>query len=129
MINDTGLVVGVEHIPQLYQFGLENVQKHHASLLSNGRIIFVNDDGRRGCKKYGPYKIIHVGAALEDLPRDIIDQLDYNGRMFIPIGPRNGYKEIYLIDKDRNGAVTYRSVASFVQYAMLQDAKTQLENQ
>ena len=88
-------------------------------------IIFINEDGRKGYKKYGPYKVIHAGAASEQLPQDIIEQLDYNGRMFIPIGPRGGNQNIYLIDKDHNGNITYRSILS-VSYGMLQDIETQL---
>ena len=126
MTNDTGLVIGVEHIPELYQFGLNNVKKHHAYLLNNKKIIFVNQDGRKGCAKYGPYKVIHVGAASEQLPQDIIEQLDRNGRMFIPIGPAGKTQYIYLIDKDQNGKVSYRSILS-VLYGMLQDKETQIK--
>ena len=125
MTGDTGTVVGIEHIPELYTFGIENVKKNHANLLQNKNIIFINEDGRKGYKKYGPYKVIHAGAASEQLPQDIIEQLDYNGRMFIPIGPRGGNQNIYLIDKDHNGKITYRSILS-VSYGMLQDIETQL---
>ena len=126
MTNYTGVVVGVEHIPQLYNFGIENVKKHHGNLLNEKKIIFVNEDGRKGCKRYGPYKAIHVGAASEKLPLDIIDQLDYDGRMFIPIGPEGGSQNIYLIDKDINGKVTYRAILS-VCYGMLRDKEAQLK--
>ena len=127
MTNDTGTVVGIEHIPELYEFGIKNVKKHHANLLDSGKIIFVNGDGRKGYKKYGPYKVIHAGAASEQLPNEIIEQLDYNGRMFIPIGPRGGTQNIYLIDRDQNGKITYKSILS-VCYGMLQDKETQLED-
>ena len=127
LTNDTGVVVGVEHIPELYNFGLQNVKKHHANLLDNKKVIFVNEDGRSGCKEYGPYKAIHVGAASEQLPQELIDQLDYNGRMFIPIGPRGKTQNIYLIDKDYNGKITYKSILS-VCYGMLTDKATQLQN-
>ena len=76
MTGDTGTVVGIEHIPELYTFGIENVKKNHANLLQNKNIIFINEDGRKGYKKYGPYKVIHAGAASEQLPQDIIDQLE-----------------------------------------------------
>ena len=125
MTNDTGLVVGVEHMPELYNLGIQNVKKHHSNLLTNKKIIFVNEDGRSGCKKYGPYKAIHVGAASEELPQQLIDQLDFNGRMFIPIGPKDGSQEIYLIDKEKKKKITYKSILG-VCYAMLSDKETQL---
>ena len=127
MTNDTGTVVEIEHIPELYEFGIKNVRKHHANLIDSGKIIFVNKDGRKGYKKYGPYKVIHAGAASEQLPQEIIEQLDYNGRMFIPIGPRGETQNIYLIDRDQNGKITYRSILS-VCYGMLQDKETQLKD-
>ena len=126
MTNDTGLVVGVEHIPELYEFGLNNVKKHHSNLLNNKKIIFVNQDGRKGCAQYGPYKVIHVGAASERVPRELIEQLDINGRMFIPIGPAGENQNIYLIDRDQNGKISYKSVLS-VCYGMLQDKETQIK--
>ena len=81
----------------------------------------------KGYKKYGPYKVIHAGAASEQLPQEIIEQLDYNGRMFIPIGPKGETQNIYLIDRDQNGKITYRSILS-VCYGMLQDKETQLKD-
>ena len=123
--NDTGLVVGVEHNPELYSFGLGNVKKHHKNLLDNKKIIFLNEDGRKGCKKYGPYKVIHVGAASEQLPQEIIDQLDCNGRMFIPIGPKGKDQKIYIIDKDNNGIIYYSFVLN-VRYRMLDDKELQM---
>ena len=125
LTNDTGLVVGVEHIPELYQFGINNVKKNHGKLLDDKKIIFVNEDGRKGCPKYGPYKAIHVGAASEQLPQELINQLDFNGRMFIPIGPKGETQNIYLIDKDGNGKVTYKSILA-VCYGMLTDKEKQL---
>ena len=127
MTNDSGTVVGIEHIPELYEFGIKNVRKHHANLIDSGKIILVNEDGRKGYKKYGPYKVIHAGAASEQLPQEIIEQLDYNGRMFIPIGPKGETQNIYLIDRDKNGKITYRSILS-VCYGMLQDKETQLKD-
>ena len=126
MTGDTGTVVGVEHIPELYEFGIANVKKHHANLLTQKKIIFVNEDGRKGCERYGPYKVIHAGAASEKLPQEIIDQLDYNGRMFIPIGPAGETQNIYIIDRDGKGKITYRSVLS-VCYGMLRDKEDQLK--
>ena len=89
MINDTGIVVGIEHIKELYEFGEKNIQKHHKNLLDSKKIILVNEDGRKGYKAYAPYKVIHVGAAAEEVPKELIDQLDKNGRMFIPVGNMN----------------------------------------
>ena len=125
MTNDTATVVGIEHITQLYNFGKANVEKSNSDLIYKGKIIFVNGDGRQGCKKYGPYKAIHVGAASEFIPQALVDQLDYNGRIFIPIGKKGETQNIYLVDKDFIGRVTYKPILS-VCYGMLTDVNSQL---
>ena len=123
MIKDSGVVVGIEHIDQLYEFGKKNISKHHKNLLESGKIVLVNGDGRKGCEKYAPYKVIHVGAAADDVPQDLINQLDNGGRMFIPVGTWDQW--IKVIDKDKNGKITQSKVMG-VRYVPLTDKEKQL---
>ena len=125
MANDKARVVGIEHIEELYQFGINNVKKNHSKLINNNNIIFVKGDGRLGCKKYGPYKAIHVGAATENIPKELLNQLACNGRMFIPVGKKGETQHIYLVDKDSTGKISYLSILS-VCYGMLTDPNSQL---
>ena len=125
MTNDTGTVVGIDHIPELYDFGRRNIKKNHSKLINNGKVILVLGDGRKGYQKYGPYKAIHVGACSEQVPRELLNQLDNNGRMFIPVGKKGENQNIYLVDKNSYGKVTYKSILS-VCYGMLTDVKSQL---
>ena len=127
MMNDSGIVVGVEHIPQLYKLSLENINKHHSNLLNERKVILKNSDGRLGCKDYAPYKAIHVGAAAPQVPKDLVEQLDKNGRMFIPVGGQYESQYIYIIDKDSNGKITEQKVLS-VNYVPLTSAEKQLQN-
>ena len=124
MINDTGIVVGIEHIKELYEFGEKNIQKHHKNLLDSKKIILVNEDGRKGYKAYAPYKVIHVGAAAEEVPKELIDQLDKNGRMFIPVGTYDQW--IKVIDKDSNGNISEKKVMG-VRYVPLTSKEKQLK--
>ena len=125
MTNDAGIVVGIEHIPELYNFGISNVKKNHGNLLENGKIVFVKGDGREGCKKYAPYKAIHVGAASEKIPTALTEQLAFNGRMFIPVGKKGETQYIYLVDKDSNGKLNFKKILS-VCYGMLTDVDSQI---
>ena len=52
-------------------------------------------------------------------------QLDYNGRMFIPVGKKGETQNINIYDKDENGKVTCKSILS-VCYGMLTDVESQL---
>ena len=125
MINDSGLVVGIEHIDQLYEKSIDNISKHHKKLLDDKKIILLNEDGRKGPKDYAPFKVIHVGAAAEEIPQELIDQLDNNGRMFIPVGKSYGDQWIYLVDKDSNGKINKKQLME-VTYVPLTDKKEQI---
>ena len=126
MMNDKGTVIGIEHIKDLYDFGLSNINKHHKDLIENKKIELVLGDGRLGYKKRAPYKCIHVGAASEQVPKEILDQLDLGGRLVMPLGPPNS-QYIYIIDKDLNGNISYTKGLS-VCYVLLTSAKNQLNN-
>ena len=125
MINDTGVVVGIEHIDDLYKKSIENISKHHKNLLDDKKVILLKEDGRKGVKDYAPYKIIHVGAAAEKIPQHLIDQLDKNGRMFIPVGKANEDQWIYLVDKNEKGEINKQKIMG-VSYVPLTDVETQL---
>ena len=47
-------------------------KKNHKNLLENESIVLVCDDGRKGYKKYAPDKVIHVGAAAEVIPNELV---------------------------------------------------------
>ena len=123
MINGTGVVVGVEHIEALYKQSLKNISKHHSNLIENKKVIMLNEDGRKGLKQYAPFKVIHVGAAAEEIPQDLIDQLDKNGRMFIPVGKYDQW--IYLVDKDSEGKISKTKLMG-VCYVPLTDKEKQI---
>ena len=123
MMNDSGVVVGIEHIPQLCEKGKKNISKNHKKLIDEKKIVLVCGDGRKGYKEYAPYKAIHVGAAAPEIPQDLIDQLDKGGRMFIPVGTYD--QNIYIVDKDKNGNISKKSIMG-VRYVPLTDKDKQL---
>ena len=125
LTNDQGIVVGIEHIPELYLKGKRNIEKHHKRLLDEKKIILLNCDGRNGYKELGPYQLIHVGAAAEKIPQVLVDQLAKGGRMFIPIGLDDNDQWIYVVDKDLNGNITAKKTLS-VCYVLLTSKEKQL---
>ena len=89
--------------------------------------MFVISDGRQGWKNGAPYKAIHVGAAVENYPKILIDQLALNGRLFIPVGKKVEQK-ICIYDKDSVGNISNK-VLFDVSYGILTDKETQLNIQ
>ncbi|VDM44822.1 unnamed protein product [Toxocara canis] len=85
MVGKTGKVVGIEHIGELVNDSIANVEKHHADLITSGRILFVEGDGRDGYEDEAPYKAIHVGAAAPRIP------------------PKGGNQRFMQVDKLENG--------------------------
>ena len=126
MMNDKGCVIGIEHIKDLYDFGYQNISKHHKNLIDSGSIELILGDGRMGYKKKAPFKCIHVGAASMEPPKEFIEQLDFGGRLVIPLGPQ-GDQYIYLIDKDSKGNINYTKGLS-VRYVPLTSAQNQINN-
>ena len=124
MMNDKGKVIGIEHIKDLYDWGINNMNKNHKNLIDDKKIELVLGDGRKGFKNKAPYKCIHVGAAAREPPNEIIQQLDFGGRLVIPLGvPDDQY--IYFIDKDFNGKITFTK-GLYVCYVSLTSVKNQL---
>uniref|UniRef100_A0AAQ5YRX6 Protein-L-isoaspartate O-methyltransferase n=1 Tax=Amphiprion ocellaris TaxID=80972 RepID=A0AAQ5YRX6_AMPOC len=71
MTGPSGRVVGIEHIDELVQMSIKNVQADDAELLSSGRIRLVVGDGRLGFPDGAPYDAIHVGAAAATVPKAV----------------------------------------------------------
>ena len=126
MMNETGVVVGIEHIKELFNTGYRNICKNFKYLIDSQKIVLSLSDGRKGFLKYAPYKAIHVGAAAPDqVPQELINQLDKGGRMFIPIGADSNNQWIYIIDKDFNGNLKTQKILS-VCYVPLTSVEKQL---
>lgn len=64
-MNDQGLVVGIEHIKELYEQAKKNIAKNNSDLIKSKRIVLVEGDGRLGHKPLAPYNVIHVGAGIK----------------------------------------------------------------
>ncbi|XP_015606501.1 protein-L-isoaspartate(D-aspartate) O-methyltransferase isoform X2 [Cephus cinctus] len=105
MLGPNGVAVGIDHIPELQQMAIRNIQKVNPELLSSGRVKLLVGDGRQGCPTEAPYDAIHVGAAAKEMPKALIDQLAPGGRLIVPIGPENGDQTLVQVDKTVDGQI------------------------
>ncbi|XP_051942193.1 l-isoaspartyl protein carboxyl methyltransferase, like isoform X2 [Hippocampus zosterae] len=69
MTGSNGRVVGVDHIDELVQSSIRNIQADDPELIASGRIKLVVGDGRLGYPEGAPYDAIHVGAAAATVPK------------------------------------------------------------
>ncbi|XP_052183496.1 protein-L-isoaspartate O-methyltransferase 1-like isoform X2 [Diospyros lotus] len=124
MVGPEGHAVGVEHIPELVDSSVENIQKSAAAtLLKEGSLSVHVGDGRLGWPEFAPYDTIHVGAAAPEIPPALIEQLKPGGRMVIPVG--NIFQDLKVVDKNPDGSVSIRSETS-VRYVPLTSREAQL---
>uniref|UniRef100_A0A1I7T3L1 Protein-L-isoaspartate O-methyltransferase n=2 Tax=Caenorhabditis tropicalis TaxID=1561998 RepID=A0A1I7T3L1_9PELO len=99
MVGRTGVVVGIEHMPELVELSRKNIKKNNSELIENGNVIMVEGDGRQGFADKAPYNAIHVGAAAKGVPKALLDQLAEGGRMMIPVENEDGNQVFMQIDK------------------------------
>ncbi|KZV34766.1 L-isoaspartate O-methyltransferase [Dorcoceras hygrometricum] len=124
MVGPQGRVVGVEHIPELVDSSIINIQKSAAAqLLKDGLLSMHAGDGRQGWPQFAPYDAIHVGAATSEIPEALIEQLKPGGRLVIPVG--NIFQDLKVVDKNMDGSLSVRSETS-VRYVPLTSREAQL---
>ncbi|KAM7264797.1 hypothetical protein ACFE04_002480 [Oxalis oulophora] len=124
MVGPQGRAVGVEHIPELVDFSIKNIEKSAAAPLLKDGVLQINvGDGREGWPEYAPYDAIHVGAAAPEIPQPLIDQLKPGGRMVIPVG--NIFQDLKVVDKNLDGSLSVRSETS-VRYVPLTSKDAQI---
>jgi protein-L-isoaspartate(D-aspartate) O-methyltransferase len=128
LIGPTGRVYGVEHIKQLADQSIKNIQaddqaSNQPSLMQ--QIEIKCGDGRLGWSEHAPFDAIHVGAAAPKLLPSLVDQLKPGGVMVCPIGPDGGHQTLELIEKKTDGTVKQKTITG-VMYVPLTSQEHQL---
>ncbi|XP_061552751.1 l-isoaspartyl protein carboxyl methyltransferase, like [Phycodurus eques] len=124
MTGDSGRVVGIEHIDELVQSSVRNVQADDPDLIASGRIRLVVGDGRLGYPEGAPYDAIHVGAAAATVPKALLEQLKPNGRLVLPVGPDGGSQVLEQYERQSDGTFLKRALMGVV-YVPLTDKRRQ----
>lgn len=90
-------VVTIERIPEVFQFGLENLKRagYHAKL--------VLGDGTKGYEEDAPYDRIIATAAAPEIPQSWKEQLKKDGMIIAPVGKERYYQELVVLKKKRDG--------------------------
>lgn len=128
MVGSRGHVVGIDHIPELIEISTRNVRDDCSHFLKEGRVKFVVGDGRLGYAADAPYNAIHVGAAAESIPQELVKQLAPGGRLICPVFAIEGiqrFQDLLQVDKSADGTVTKKKLMQ-VTYVPLTDPNTQL---
>lgn len=97
-------VYTVERIGELSRIAEKRLRE-----LGYENISYKVGDGSIGWKEEAPFDRIIVTAAAGKKPTELIKQLNINGRMIVPVGPRE-MQELLLITKDETGNVHEETV-------------------
>jgi len=130
MMGDAGTVIGIDVIKPLVDWSINNLKKSHGDLLDKGVVQLKVGDGWKGEIKNAPFNAIHVGAAAEEVPKALTDQLAVGGRLLIPVDKENSSGQLYLqIDKSQNGTLKQTALMSvkYVRLIHLKDIKEETE--
>ncbi|HNR44749.1 MAG TPA: protein-L-isoaspartate(D-aspartate) O-methyltransferase [Methanofastidiosum sp.] len=90
-------VVTIERIPEVYQFGMENLKR----VGYNVKIVL--GDGTKGFEEDAPYDRIIATAAAPEIPKSWKDQLKEGGMIIAPVGKERYYQELLVLKKNRDG--------------------------
>ena len=100
----TGHVFTIERKPALVEFAKANLE---ASGYSD-RVTVMEGDGTLGLPEEAPFDRIMVAAAAPRIPQPLIDQLNPDGLLLIPVGRHHFWQELTLVSKDKKGKVDER---------------------
>lgn len=125
LVGEKGKVIGIEHIKELVEYSVKNTNKSHGNLLKTQQLEYTVGDGRLGYVEAAPYDAIHVGAAADEVPQALLDQLKPGGRLVIPVGPQRGSQQLMKYDKTLDGKIEKASLMG-VMYVPLTSKEKQI---
>jgi len=81
LVGSSGKVIGVERIPELVEFGKNNLNKF---FLANAEIVQAKQGGL-GLPEESPFDKILVSASATEVPKELLEQIRPGGVMVLPV--------------------------------------------
>jgi protein-L-isoaspartate(D-aspartate) O-methyltransferase len=104
LVTATGRVFGVELVPELTEWGRENLARYAFDWAT----IEQADPDRLGLVEHAPYDRVLVSAEARELPQALVDQVAPGGRMVIPVAGR-----LSVVDRGIEERVEVRRVGHY----------------
>lgn len=99
ILGKPGKVYGMDVYPELVERTVRNLQKEDFDLLDSHTVDVQVGDGWEGLPLAGPFDAIHVGAAANEFPINLMMQLRVGGVLIVPVGPRGSVQVLYKVER------------------------------
>mmetsp|Transcript_7313 Transcript_7313/g.18131 ORF Transcript_7313/g.18131 Transcript_7313/m.18131 type:complete len:247 (-) Transcript_7313:479-1219(-) len=110
LVTPGGSVLGLEKVPELARRSRASVRAACPDLPPDSWTIEHADALSDVLSKHAGFHAIHVGAAADRLPQELVAALLPKGRMVIPVGAQSSVQSLMTVDKDEGGRVATEDV-------------------
>ncbi|MFH1585483.1 MAG: protein-L-isoaspartate O-methyltransferase [archaeon] len=97
-------VYGIEIVESLYKKSKSNLKDYNVEIY--------NMSGANGLKEHSPYDRIIISAALDKIPKPILNQLKLGGICIAPEGPR-GNQALVAVQRIKNKFIVKKKIQGF----------------
>src|SRR5213596_2266803 len=105
-IGPRGHVYTIEQVTDLVDFARKNLERAGYS----NRVTLVQGDGSLGYSERAPYDRILVTAAAPKIPPTLLEQLNSDGILVVPVGGRMFPQELVQVRKKTGGTLDRNSL-------------------
>lgn len=67
-----------------------------------GNVLTLGGDGYYGWEDFSPFDAIMITAAVDHIPRPLLDQLADGGKLILPLGDPYGFQDLVLITRQED---------------------------
>ena len=108
IVGERGKVYGVEIVKSLAEKSIQNLKEYN----KYNNITIYNRNGKIRAEE-APFNRILISAALEEVPNEILEQLEENGLLVAPIGP-GSMQTLTLIKRTKGKFAVEKEIPGFI---------------
>ena len=105
IVGKIGRVVTIEIDEKTYKFAKDNLERHQYR-----DVLVILRDGSLGYPPEAPYDKICITAACPKIPRPLISQMNFGGKLVAPVGRPNCEQDLILLEKEPSGELRERII-------------------
>ena len=105
-----GKVIGIEIVPEAYEFAKQNLKKTGY----DKKVKLILGDGSNGLPKEAPFDKIVSGASAPEVPKPWIDQLKPGGILVTPVGGLSAGQDLIYVEKTKEGKIVKKNLGGVV---------------